>query len=178
MIAAGCLHSLALSASGQLYGWGFNAAGQIGDGTTTQRDNPVKVSLGSWVQGHPAPDVVSLFGGYGHSLALLSDGVLLAWGDNSFGQLGDGTGENSHVPVQVALPGGTKVTAIAAAAYNGLALTSQHLLFAWGDGASGALGNGTTADSNAPVRVTVAPGLRVTAIGGGPFAYTLFAIAR
>ena len=77
----------------------------------------------------------------------------------------------------MALPGGTKVAAIAAA-YNGLALTSQHLLFAWGDGASGALGNGTTTNSNAPVRVKVTPGLRVTAIGGGPYPYTLFAIVR
>jgi alpha-tubulin suppressor-like RCC1 family protein len=114
MIAAGCVHSLAVSNHGQLYGWGFNAFGQIGDGTTTDRDTPVKVSLGSWVNGSPKPRVVSLFGGLGRSLALLSDSVLLAWGNNLYGQLGDGTGNNSYVAVQVAVPGGTKVAAIAA----------------------------------------------------------------
>jgi len=178
MIAAGCLHSLAVSTHGQLYGWGFNAFGQIGDGTTTERDTPVKVSLGSWVNGSPKPRLVALFGGLGHSLALLSDGVLLAWGNNLYGQLGDGTGNNSYVAVQVAEPGGTKVAAIAAGGYNGLALSSTHQLRAWGNNADGTLGNGTTTGSNAPVAVTLAPGLRVTGIGGGPFASTLFAIVR
>jgi len=132
MIAAGCLHSLAVSTHGQFYGWGFNAIGQIGDGTTTERDTPVKVSLGGWVNGSPRPRVVSLFGGLGHSLALLSDGVLLAWGNNLYGQLGDGTGNNSYVAVQVAEPGGTKVAAIAAGGFNGLALSSTHQLRAPG----------------------------------------------
>lgn len=187
LIAAGCLHSLAYGTSHQLYGWGINDWGQVGDGSTTERDSPVLVSLVSLAgpikasmltRSAPTPRVVSLFGGINHSLALLSNGVVLAWGNNTFGQLGDGTGENSDVPVQVATPGGTKVTAIAAGCYNGLALTSTDQVLAWGDNSVGDLGNDKPGFSNIPVPVTFAAGLRVTGIGGGPCASTLFAIVH
>lgn len=184
IIAAGCLHSLAYSTSAQLYGWGINDWGQVGDGSTTEQDTPVTVSLAgamktsTLARSAPAPRVVSLFGGINHSLALLSNGVVLAWGNNTFGQLGDGTGENSDVPVQVATPGGTKVTAIAAGCYNGLALTSTDAVLAWGDNSVGDLGNDKPGFSNVPVAVTFAAGLQVTGIGGGPCASTLFAIVH
>ncbi len=190
LIAAGCEHSLAVSTRGQLYAWGLGSEGQLGDGSTTSSDVPVKVSLPGPAKGGPAkggpparasatPRVVSLFGGLHHSLALLSDGVLLAWGGNLLGELGDGTGEDSDVPVQVALPGGTKVTAIAAGFANGLALTSTHQLWAWGDNSAGQLGSGTSAaGSNVPVLVSMPAGLRVTGIGGGAGSETLFAIVH
>jgi alpha-tubulin suppressor-like RCC1 family protein len=189
IIAAGCDHSLAFSTRRQLFSWGWNGDGQLGDGTTTERNRPVPVSLDGSAKVGPLtrgaaphrtarPKVVSLFGGIHHSLALLSDGDLLSWGGNEAGQLGDGTGENSDVPVQVALPGGTKVTAISAGCFNGLALTSTDQLWAWGDNAGGELGNGTTTNSNVPVRVALAAGLRVTGSGGGPCAQTFFAIVH
>jgi alpha-tubulin suppressor-like RCC1 family protein len=184
IIAAGCYHNLAYSTGRQLYGWGINDWGQVGDGSTTERDTPVTVSLAGPIKASrltrsgPAPRVVSLFGGINHSLALLSNGVVLAWGNNTFGQLGDGTGENSDVPVQVATPGGTQVTAIAAGCYNGLALTSTGAVLAWGDNSVGDLGNDKPGFSNVPVAVTFAAGLQVTGIGGGSCASTLFAIVH
>jgi alpha-tubulin suppressor-like RCC1 family protein len=118
IIAAGCLHSLAYSTSAQLYGWGINDWGQVGDGSTTEQDTPVTVSLAgamktsTLARSAPAPRVVSLFGGINHSLALLSNGVVLAWGDNSVGDLGNDKPGFSNVPVAVTFAAGLQVTGI------------------------------------------------------------------
>src|SRR5450759_1953477 len=95
------------------------------------------------------------------SIAVVS-GSAWAWGDNGFGQLGNGTTTNSSIPVAVSLPGGTTVIAIAGGGYHGLALT-------WGANGLGQLGNGTTADSNTPVAVSLPSGTTVIASAGGGF---------
>ncbi len=184
IIAAGCDHSLAVSTHGQLYGWGFNADGEVGDGSTTERDAPVKISIdGPVSSGLPgraaaAARVVSLFAGGRHSLALLSTGTVLAWGDNSAGQLGDGLPGGSDVPVAVALPGGSRVRAISASDFDSLALTASGHVLAWGDNSFGQLGNGVPGSSSVPVRVALAAGLRAAGIGAGAGSETLFAIVR
>ncbi|MFC5471295.1 immunoglobulin-like domain-containing protein, partial [Cohnella suwonensis] len=82
-------------------------------------------------------------------MALKSDGTLWAWGDNDYGQLGDGTTTRRYTPVQV-LSG---VQAIAAGARHSLALKSDGTLWAWGDNSVGDLGDGTTIDRHTPVQV-------------------------
>jgi hypothetical protein len=92
---------------------------------------------------------------------------VLAWGDNSYGQLGNGTiSYNNSTPVAVSLPAGTTVTAIAGGFEHSLGLTSGGHVLAWGRNGFGQLGDGTTTDSNTPVVVS---GLQtvVTAIAGG-----------
>jgi alpha-tubulin suppressor-like RCC1 family protein len=87
-----------------------------------------------------------------HSIALKSDGTLWAWGDNSSGQLGDGTFTNRSTPVRVGTD--TNWVAITAGYYrHNLALKSDGTLWAWGDNWDGQLGDGTTADRTTPVRV-------------------------
>jgi alpha-tubulin suppressor-like RCC1 family protein len=95
-------------------------------------------------------------------------GTALAWGDNTFGELGNGTtGGISSTPVPVDLPAGTAVTAIAAGEGHALALTSVGRVLTWGDNEFGQLGIGTiTGGSPVPVPVDLPAGIRVTAVAG------------
>ena len=165
-IAGGSAHSLALTSSGQVLAWGYNADGELGNGITTTTgcfciSTPVAVSLPSGIT------VTAIAGGQSHSLALTSTGQVLAWGSNSYGQLGNGSTTNSSTPVAVSLPSGTTVTAIAAGFYHSLALTSSGQVLAWGWNFYGQLGNGTTTNSSTPVPVSLPSGTTVTAIAVG-----------
>jgi alpha-tubulin suppressor-like RCC1 family protein len=160
-IAAGKLHSLAITPAGALYSWGYNSNGQLGDGTTTQRNVPVL--LNGFTQ-------VSRFAAGGsHTLAVKTDGTLWAWGLNGNGQLGDGTVIQRTVPVQVtALTG---VLAVSAGASRSLALKTDGTVWAFGLNTNGQLGNGTLNQATLPVQVTGLTG--VTAIQAG----TAFSLA-
>ena len=93
----------ALLANGDYYNWGYNAAGQLGNGSTANSAVPVKVDL-------PSPVRAVFQGGSGpkngQTIAILGDGDTWAWGDNDRGQLGIGTLTNSDVPVMVHVPKG------------------------------------------------------------------------
>src|SRR5438445_8703904 len=78
-------------------------------------------------------------------------GTVSAWGDNSFGELGNGTNTASNTPMQVS--GLSGVTAIAGGELHGLALKSDGTVWAWGYNACGQLGNGKKTDSHTPVQV-------------------------
>ncbi|WP_025620196.1 chromosome condensation regulator RCC1, partial [Salinispora cortesiana] len=93
--------------------------------------------------------------------------TILAWGDNNDGELGDGTTTDSSTPVEVSLPAGTTVTAIAAGHDHSLAVTSAGTALAWGDNRFGQLGDETTTDSITPVDVSLLAGTTVTAIAAG-----------
>jgi len=160
-ISAGSGHSLALTATGHLYAWGANSAGELGDGTTANAATPVKVKLPKLTK------VTLIAAGEGHSLARTSTGRVLAWGDNTDGALGNGATTNSFTPVRVKLPVGTKVLALFGGCVQSLALTATGHVLAWGDNSTGALGNGTTTNSAIPVRVKLPVGTKVTAIASG-----------
>lgn len=131
-IAAGYTHTVALKADGTVWAWGYNSVGELGDGTTTNRSTPVQV-LGHGGVGY-LTGVTAIAAGYDHTLALKSDGTLWAWGNNSNGQLGDGTTTNRFTPVQVVGAGGagylTGVTVIAGGGRHTLALKSDGTLWA------------------------------------------------
>lgn len=112
-IAAGMDHSLALRQDGTVWAWGVNIAGELGDGTTIERNTPVQV--------HNLTGVVAISAASnGQSLALKRDGTVWAWGANHSGQLGDGTQTTRHTPVRV--NGIDKIVAIAAGSGHSLAL--------------------------------------------------------
>lgn len=105
---------------------------------------------------------------YNFSLGLTSEGTVYSWGDNNFGQLGDGTLTNSHVPVQVMTPSGplTGITAISVGAFHGMALSARDV-FTWGDNTDGVLGNGAGPRSLFATPVTAMHDAGVTDIAAG-----------
>ena len=172
-IAAGEYHNFALCSDGTLAAWGYNYNGQLGNGATTNCSVPVAVATaGTPLAGKT---VVAIAAGYSHSLALCSDGTLAAWGDNTDGELGNGTSTSSLAPVMVATTGtalaGRTVVAIAVGQYHNLALCADGTLVAWGYNSAGQLGIGTTTSSRVPVAVTTAgtplAGKTVVAIAAG-----------
>ena len=114
-----------------------------------------------------AVKAVPVAAGLYHGLALTSTGAVFAWGWNIVGQLGNGSTNGSDVPVKVKLPGGTKVTGIAAGFAHSVALTSTGAVLAWGKNYNGNLGNGSTTDSDVPVKVNLPVGTKVTAVAAG-----------
>src|SRR5665213_4035629 len=97
-------------------------------------------------------DAQTFIGGDVHSLAICNDNTVKAWGNNTLGELGNGTTVDSHVPVSVnSLTG---IVAVAGGGYFSMALKSDHTLWAWGNNAEGELGNGNNTNSSVPVQVT------------------------
>ena len=157
-IAAGASHSLALASDGKIYVWGGNAYGQFGNGvTTTSSVVPVAVKT----VGTPMDNkkIIQIHAGYYHSLALASDGTVYAWGQNTYGQLGNNTMINANAPVSVQTIGtpmaGKIIIQLAAGNSQSVALASDGTIYAWGWNMYGQLGNGTTVDTRIPVAVKV-----------------------
>jgi alpha-tubulin suppressor-like RCC1 family protein len=149
-IGTGVSHSLAVTGDGSLWAWGANLSGQLGDGTRTNRNAPVRV-VG--LSGGTA-----VAGGEHHSISLLTDGTVWTWGRNAQGQLGDGSTEDSNVPVQVG--GLQNIVAVAAGSWHSMALDQRSLVWTWGQN-RGALGNGRTDNTNAPVKSLFGKACRV-----------------
>jgi alpha-tubulin suppressor-like RCC1 family protein len=158
-IAAGCHHSLALTASGEVWAWGESAQGELGDGTTTlsTRPAPVHVSALDGLQ------ITALAAGGQHSAALTRDGAVYAWGDNRSGQLG--TGDTAQHATPVRLGGVPSIAALSLGPSQSLFVAADHSLLASGSNLHGELGDGTTSDRSAPV--TVARDVRQAAAGDG-----------
>lgn len=134
-IAAGDAHALAVSATGEVWSWGRNLYGELGDGTTSPRDVP---GLVPGLSG-----VVAVSAGAGFSLALKRDGTVWAWGDSSWRQLGDGVIQSfSSSPVQV--PNMPAISSINAGYAHSTARTSTGEMWIWGNWIQGQLGFGNT----------------------------------
>ena len=171
MVASGGYHSLALKSDGTVWAWGANSSCELGDGTKTDRSNPVQVMESPGV---PMTGVTAIAAGSNHSLALKSDGTVWAWGFNLYGQLGDGSDEKiSNYPVQVKNSNDSpleNVVAIAASGSHSLALKSDGTVWAWGFNNKGQLGNGSKNNSNKTMQVMEPEGKMltdVTAIAAG-----------
>ncbi|MCL4538756.1 MAG: T9SS type A sorting domain-containing protein [Bacteroidetes bacterium] len=166
--AAGHFHSLALGNDGNVYSWGYNASGQLGNGDTLNSDTPVKVELPAGVS------ATAIACGYDHSLAIGNDGNVYAWGDNSDGQLGNGFTTNSDIPVKVNLPGGFVPAQICASWNYSFAVGADGSLYAWGTDGQGQLGLGNTTNQLLPVKVPLPQGVtKWIAVYGGIY----FAVA-
>jgi alpha-tubulin suppressor-like RCC1 family protein len=160
-VAAGYNFSLALYSDGSVYAWGNNQNGQLGDGTTTARWSPVRVAPPT---GHTWTQVA---GGFGSAAALCSDGSLYTWGNNYYGQLGDGTIIARSVPARVAPPAGQRWVQVAVGAQHMLAVCSDGSLYVWGDNYYGEFGNGTNTSSRIPIRVTAPAGKQWMQVAAG-----------
>ncbi|WP_379316564.1 RCC1 domain-containing protein [Paenibacillus puldeungensis] len=160
-IAAGGYKSAAIDENNQLWTWGRNEFGQLGDGTNTNRSIPVKVKD---AEGNDFTGVKAVSLGRDHTVAIDASDRVWSWGYNASGQLGNGqngTGAIS-VPEQVYGPEGENqladIKAIAAGDNFTIALTNSGNVLSWGQNSKYQLGNGTSVDySNIPVRVLEEP---------------------
>lgn len=159
-IAAGAAHACAVTTGGGLQCWGSNGSGELGTGTLADSHVPVAVSgLSS--------GVVAVGGGASHTCALTASGGVVCWGSNAKGQLGNGSGADSSVPVAVTGLG-SGVKAIAVGDDHACALSTGGGVLCWGDGFLGDLGDGSYSGSPVPVPVS-GLGSGVTAIASGGY---------
>lgn len=143
-VSARYLHACATTTSGSASCWGYNAAGEVGDGTSTPRSVPVGViGLGA--------DVRGISSGTDHTCALRTGGRVECWGRNDNGQLGDGTTALNLVPAGVTnLP--STVSVIGAGVFHSCAAQGIDVR-CWGRNQFGQLGNGNTVDQTGAVSV-------------------------
>jgi alpha-tubulin suppressor-like RCC1 family protein len=144
-VTAGFGHSCAVAAGGAAMCWGDNEYAQLGNGTSTMSSVPVAVSgLSS--------GVVTISAGSEHTCVVTTAGAAECWGNNTYGQLGDGTTTASNVPVVVSgLSSG--VASLSAGYEHTCVVTTAGDVECWGRNDNGELGNNTTTQSNVPVSV-------------------------
>ena len=166
-IASGSYHTLAIGDDGNLYTWGENYRGQLGDGTNNSNPTPKKITLASGVK----PTQIAC--GESYSMAIGSDGNLYTWGNGGFGQLGiEYTMYESHsksIPTKITLSNEIKPTQIACGAFHSIAIGNDGELYTWGNNQDGQLGDGTTAQRNIPTKIILESGVKPTQIACGYF---------
>lgn len=143
-VSAGRTHSLALGSDGNIYAWGSNANGRLGDGSGRDQPKPVKVATPAGLTFR------QISAGGDHSLALGSDHQMYAWGSNADGQLGtdtiptSGVGNFSPIPVKVVQPrgsrGNTTYVQVSAGGAHSLSIDNDDAAYAWGSNQYGQLG--------------------------------------
>lgn len=145
-VELGAEHSAVLTSSGRLFVWGRNNYGQLGDGTTTNKLTPTEITSRFDLSSGDKIVLISL--GYYQSAALTLSGRLFTWGNNSAGQLGDGTTNSKATPTEITngfnLASGDKIISISLGGEHSVALTSSGSLFTWGSDSYGQLGDDTT----------------------------------
>ena len=167
-LAAGGYHSLFIKSDGSLWSMGDNSYGQLGDGTTSTHYFPTEIV---------SSGVIAIAAGRNHSLFIKRHGnvfhtttELWAMGDNTYGQLGDGTTNNHATPVLIEsyttpqLSGTSPVIAIAAGGAHSLFIKGDGSLWAMGENQFGQLGDGTLTSRNVPEKIV---GAGITAIAAG-----------
>jgi alpha-tubulin suppressor-like RCC1 family protein len=172
-VMGGEIHNVALKVDGTVWCWGWNAFGQLGNGTTNDSWVPVQAGLTATPL---LSNVVKLGGRPYFTLAEKADGTIWAWGMNQFGQMGNGTvtpfsTPPNSVPVLVSnsQPGGpiNGAAQITCGYQFGAALTKNGTVWVWGSGTHGEQGTGPTITNYIPVQV---PGLtNITQISAGWF---------
>jgi alpha-tubulin suppressor-like RCC1 family protein len=163
-IGAGGYNGYAIKSDGSLWAWGRGGQGGNGNGTTTDKDYPVQVSNVS--------NVTDVTGSYYSAAAVESNGSLWCWGLNSSGQCGDGTTTQRNSPVQVTSLSSMSRVSASPGSYDVVALKSDGSVWAWGLNSYGALGNGTTTQSDVPVEVQASAGVNfgsAMTIAGGQY---------
>ncbi|GAB5366252.1 hypothetical protein AAMO2058_001128500 [Amorphochlora amoebiformis] len=157
-VAAGETHSGVVNLQGQCLMWGLNRAGCIGDGTTKYREDPVFVlaplaakseeEIGSRLDGVKHLDISN-----NTSMAILKDGNLLAWGDNSHGRLGQGSDNPAFSPLPLPVTKVSKVTQVSVGSLYSGCITADGDLYTWGYGGHGNLGTGDRKSRFSPTRI-------------------------
>ena len=151
--------SCALATGGDVYCWGDNSSGGIGNGEVENAAVPTRVLLPAGVT------AASLGGGAFHNCAITTTHEVYCWGWNLLGQIDAAQPSEIRIPVQVTLPAGEQVVAIGGGNAFSCATTWSGAAFCWGDNEGGQLGTGTAGGSSGPVAVALPQGVRVDRVG-------------
>ncbi len=155
-VAAGSAHMVALDIDGNVWTWGWNKHGQLGDGTNDTRNLPVQVKgVG---KEEFLEDVEAIAVGLYHTVALDTDGRVRTWGQNNYGQLGDGTDNDKNSPVRVKAleeeASSADIEEVFAGGHHSIALDKDSSVWIWGSNDVGQLGDGTSVNyKTTPVKV-------------------------
>ena len=147
-ISAGGDHTCIISQDDDLYCWGLNSNGQLGLGNTTSSSYPIKVQISG------SRSVLAVSTGNAHTCAILDDYSIQCWGDNDYGQIGDGTTDDRNQPTTVILSGQNDPIQISSGYRSTCALFEDGKLQCWGQNNYGQLGIGSTVDSASPQALT------------------------
>ena len=152
-IKAGGLYNVALQDDGTVWSWGENTTWGMGRDIGLVMSDPIPALVSI-----PTSTVIKMIvTGEGHTLAVDADNKIYSWGQNFYGELGNGTATASLTPVLVSMPTlstGVTISAVAAGSYHSLALASDGTVYAWGHNVTGELGDGTRTDRTTPVKVS------------------------
>jgi uncharacterized repeat protein (TIGR02543 family) len=146
--------SLGMTPTNQVYAWGGNGSGQLGDGTTANNSTSTLIIFPGLQVGETIEQIST---GSAHSLAVTSTGRLYAWGRNNIGQLGDGTTVNKLIPTLISFTGleaGEMIEQVNASLSYSIALTTNGRVYAWGGNGGGQLGDGTTVNKLIPTLIS------------------------
>ena len=147
-VAAGKKFSCAVTSGTEVWCWGENNEGQVGDGTTTDRSLAVRVIT---TDSSALTGVVAADGGEQHTCARTSSDAVWCWGRNDKGQLGDGTTTDHETAAQVGSL--TNIVDIGTGSKHTCAVEHDGTTWCWGQNADGQLGDATTTDHTTPSRV-------------------------
>ncbi len=143
-LSVGGFHSCVILDNSSISCWGQNTDGQLGDGTTTQRESPTaNITLPG---GRTA---LQISAGASHTCAILDNSSVSCWGENDSGQLGDGSTSQRESPVDnISLPGGRKALKISTSGNHTCAVLDNGSVSCWGNNRNGQLGVGSSGDSD------------------------------
>ena len=142
-ISAGDEHTAALSQNGNVWTWGYNYYGRLGDGSGETRAMPGKVVTALNYETFDLEGIVDIGAGITHSLAIAADGSIYAWGDNMYGELGDGTKAQKSTAVKVVNEDGSDFSGangISAGNEHSVLFTNMGEIYTWGHNDQGQLG--------------------------------------
>ncbi len=138
-LSMGANHSAVITEDGNLYTWGNNGYGQLGNGTKISSVTPIKIM----------DNVASVSLSNYHSAAITRDGSLYTWGHNGYSQLGNGTKTDSATPIKIM----DNISTVSLGRYHSAAITKDGSLYIWGRNNYGQLGDGTTTDRLKPKKI-------------------------
>lgn len=159
-VTAGNVHACAVGTDTTMWCWGSASYGQTGQGNTTQQNSPVPIM-------NPAGGWTSVSAGALYSCGIRSDTTMYCWGQNAFGEIGQGfSGTPQTTPVAVTSPAATGWVQVSAGFQHACALRSDTRIYCWGSDGSGRLGLGAGAPpALSPTPVSGAGGYTSVGVG-------------
>jgi hypothetical protein len=145
-VKCGLFHTLLLTSSSEVYAWGYNFHGEIGNGCNAVQLTPVKVN------GFNGERIFMISCGSSHSMVLTESGRVYSWGENIFGQLGIGNTVNSNTPKLIDLKA-ISIKRISCGQNHSLLLSNDGVIYAFGCNFWGQIGNGNKESQLRPVKL-------------------------